>query len=79
MHKNPVLASCCHERTRASVSPPNLVKSKRPEWPDRLSNWVLPPPSARAVGEGEPVRVGLADEAVKTAEESIQWLTAISP
>jgi hypothetical protein len=26
-------------------------------WPDSLSDWALPPPSARAIGEVEPVRV----------------------
>jgi hypothetical protein len=33
-----------------------LRKPQCPKWPDRLSNWELPPPSARAVGEIEPVR-----------------------
>jgi hypothetical protein len=35
----------------------------RPDWPDRLSGWTLPPPSARAVGEVEPVRVFESAEA----------------
>src|SRR6266550_8555753 len=40
-----------------------LRKPKPSEWPDRLSGWVLPPPSARAVGEVEPVRVFNSAEA----------------
>ena len=34
-----------------------VIVHQRPQWPDRLSDWTLPPPSARAVGEVEPVRV----------------------
>jgi hypothetical protein len=40
-----------------------LRKTRRPEWPDCLSGWTLPPPSARAVGEVEPVRVFESAEA----------------
>ena len=28
-----------------------LRKRQRPAWPDRLSDWTFPPPSARAAGE----------------------------
>jgi hypothetical protein len=33
------------------------------QWPDRLSDWTLPPPSARAAGEVERVRMFESAEA----------------
>jgi hypothetical protein len=45
-----------------------LRKPKRPEWPDRLSGWTLPPLSARAAGKVEPVR------AFKSAEAAMAFL-----
>jgi hypothetical protein len=45
-----------------------LRKTTRPEWPDRLSGWTLPPPAARAAGEVEPVRV------FDTAEAALRFL-----
>jgi hypothetical protein len=44
------------------VTASRLRKPPRPEWPDRLSGWTLPPPSARAAGE-LPVRVFESAEA----------------
>ena len=46
----------------ASSDARECLRMTRPElrhlnWPDRLSGWTLPPPSARVVGEREPVRV----------------------
>src|SRR5204862_6493663 len=38
-------------------------KVRHLNWPDRLSGWTLPPVSARAVGEVEPVRVFESAEA----------------
>jgi hypothetical protein len=49
--------------TGSTGSTLRLRKPQRPEWPDRLSGWSLPPPSARAVGEVEPVRVFESAEA----------------
>ena len=41
-------------------------KLRNRNWPDRLSGWTLPPPSARVVGEVEPVRVFESAEAAMT-------------
>src|SRR5437868_5915897 len=49
-----------------------LRKAKRSEWPDRLSGWTLPPPSARAVGEVEPVRVFESAEAAMAFMSGLQ-------
>ena len=51
------------QQTRDMAGMNELRKAKRSEWPDRLSGWTLPPPSARAVGEVEPVRVFESAEA----------------
>jgi hypothetical protein len=37
-------------------------------WPDRLSEWTLPPPAAWAAGDAEPVRV------FDTAEAALAFL-----
>src|SRR6266576_1419861 len=42
---------------------PRFRKPLPSVWPDRLSGWTLPPPSARAVGEVEAVRVFESAEA----------------
>ena len=47
---------------------PRMSKTSRRKlrhlnWPGRLSGWALPPPSARALGEVEPVRVFESAEA----------------
>jgi len=46
-------------------------KLRHRNWPDRLSGWTLPLPSARAVGEVEPVRV------FETAEAAMAFLAGI--
>ena len=51
------------QQTRDMAGMSELRKAKRSEWPDRLSGWTLLPPSARAVGEVEPVRVFESAEA----------------
>jgi len=45
----------------------------RRRWPDRLSEWTLPPPAAWAAGDAEPVRV------FDTAEAALAFLAATVP
>ena len=53
--------------TRARVSERRQAES----WPDTLSDWALPPPAARAIGEVEPVRV------FDTAEAALAYLVGL--
>ena len=59
------------QQTRDMAGMNELRKAKPSEWPDRLSGWTLPPPSARAVGEVEPVRV------FESAEAAMSFLVGL--
>ena len=53
--------------TRARASERRQAES----WPDSLSDWALPPPSARAIGEVTPVRV------FDTADAALAYLMGL--
>ena len=57
---------------RSSTPTPARGSRQAESWPDSLSDWALPPPSARAIGEVEPVR------AFDTAEAALAFLACMA-